>query len=274
MRPLLLDHPFLSAYISDLVATGDSVALRFAMDVMGKEPKAITPDEALLKEAEVLERLAIIYAKLGRPSGEAAPSAKIAKEVASADWAKLPLIDAIFECLRASKTPKTPKQIWTELESVGCEVASDTPIEAVHWALKKMAIKNTNVIPVGWGAWHLRSKYTKAQLRKLLVKRAGKGGRTRTEHAERTKAGMELAKAKGVRIGARIKATPAVVAEAKKMILDGMILREVAEKLNISANALFLHGVRPRIIRREAAELKAAAQSEKGAHVRLIASNE
>jgi hypothetical protein len=160
--------------------------------------KTISRQEALLKRAEILEELNRVYAELA----EGVPSTgKVVKRKLPAvpvDWAKLPLADAVVEYLNTSKKPVTPQTIWAALEAAGCQVESATPVKSVAWALKKL-LKNGVVFHAGWGRWHLKSKYSKSQLDRLMKRIKGTGGRDQSEHVEKTKAGMQRARQRGGR---------------------------------------------------------------------------
>jgi hypothetical protein len=253
LRPV--DNPNCVDVYRDLEQEFDSFSLRIA-DVMAEKPKQITAEEARLRETAVLERLAVLYAEIGRGPGAAplpVPS-KPGLDAASSELANLPLTDAVLEYLKTSKGPKTANQIWAALEAAGFETISETPAHSVVWALKKLAKKNSDVIAVGWGQWDLKSKYTRAKLAKILTKRAGRGGRTTAEHIERTKIGMQTAKASGKQIGARRKLTPEIIDRAKVLLSQGNTIREVAKELGVATSSITGNGLRARALRQEKLE--------------------
>src|SRR5450756_899387 len=152
MRPV--DNPIWTALYRDLGLKGDSFARRIVMQVMAQPPKNMTPAEALLKRAEVLEQLAAVYAQIGGGLPGVVSLAEAHKPQAISDLgnlANLPLTDAIIEYLKTCKGSKTPRQILAALEKAGCQVASETPVRSVQWALKKAAgSANSDVIAAGW----------------------------------------------------------------------------------------------------------------------------
>ncbi len=179
------------------------------------ETTEITPTEALLRQAQALEEAAAIWAEIAKRGGAevSAPATKpAAKTVVAPDtsgWANLPLVDAIYECLRTMpKGPKKPEAIWKVLARAGVETTSDNPTSSVKWAIKKLAAKNDDVVALGWGQWDLKSNYTKAGLERALAARAGRGGRSAKEHAAKTSAGMRKRAERGEPIGAPLKMVP------------------------------------------------------------------
>lgn len=239
MRPV--DNPIWTSLYRDL--EGDSFALAIAMEVMAGKPKDMTPEEARLKEAEVLERLAAVYAEIARGPG-AAPLPLPQRPVTgieAGNWANLPLTDAIIEYLKTCKGPKSPRQIWDALEAAGCEVASETPVRSVQWALKKAASTNSDVIAAGWGHWDIKSKYSKAKLERLLAKRSGRGGRSSDEHKRRTLIGMENARKHGKQIGARVKMTPEVMNTIEQMLIAQRKVADIATEVGVSKALIYGH---------------------------------
>jgi hypothetical protein len=189
---------------------------------MADKLKTISREEALLRRAEVLQELQAVYAELaGAGSPEApVPVAQVHQEVDAA-LARLPLSDAIVEVLRASKKTMTPLQLWRTLEAAGFEATSETPVKSVGWALKKLLKTNADVFHTGWGHWHLKSKYTKQKLAKLLASRAGRGGRSKAEHVARTLEGVARAKAEGRPSGRPSHLNAERVAELHRLLSSG-----------------------------------------------------
>jgi len=158
---------------------------------------------------------------------------------------KLPLRDAIYEYLKSERRPKKAKHIWEALAKTGREVESDNPVRSVQWALKKMAAQNDDVFSPGWGKWHVRSRYSKSQLQKLIAKGAGRGGRSAEEHVARTKAGLERAKASGKKLGARPKFTGAQIAQLKSALASGVKVKHAIKAIGMSPAMYYLY--RPQI---------------------------
>jgi hypothetical protein len=247
-----VDNPIWTALYHDLELKDDSFAPKIVMKIMAEKPKDITPEEARLKEIAVLQqrdvvlqqrdavlqRLAVLYGEEAERDPSTASSVSI-NPAASSGLANLPLTDAILEYLKTCKGPKAPNQIWAALEAAGFETVSETPIDSVVWALKKLAKKNPNVVKVGWGQWDWKSKYTKAKLAKLLAKRAGRGGRSTEEHKKRTLDGMEAAKKRGTHIGAPEKMTPEVMDKIEQMLLAQRKVTDIAAELDVSRASIY-----------------------------------
>ncbi len=88
----------------------------------------------------------------------------------------------------------TGKQIWAGLADVGFTLLSDRPEQSVSWALRKREKKVKDVILVGDGKWGMVSWYSQARLKELRLSRNNASTRNRTEHVEKTKAGIANAK--------------------------------------------------------------------------------
>jgi hypothetical protein len=183
--------------------------------------------------------------------------------------------DASVAYLQTCDEPQSAKQIWHALERAGRKPESANPAQSVTWALRKMLPRDHDLVHVGYGTWHLKSKYkSKAQLERLKLKGAGKGGRTAFEHAARTKDGMLKARAKGQQIGATRKLTPEVVEKIKALLgQPGARVGEVADELGIAKSSIYGNGISKRDCQR-AAKLKAESENSGVGHVRLVASNE
>lgn len=201
----------------------------------------MTPTEALLREAQALERLTAIYAEIRRRGGASVevPPGRGADAQAMTDITKLSLTDAILLDLKASKKPKTPQQIWQSLEKQGYESNSSAPEASVRWALKKLLVQGGDIVRVGVNQWNLRSRYTKAALERLLAKGAGRGGRTTDEHVARTLAGIEKAKAAGKPWHRPSKINAENVGTFKRMLVAGASVREIAKALSVTVPTVY-----------------------------------
>jgi hypothetical protein len=237
------------------------------MKIMAEKPKDIKPDEARLREIEVLEREAVVLRRLAVLYGHGAgvaPLPMLQNPAPAADLrylANLPQIDAILEYLKICKGPKSAKQIWAALEKAGCEVASETPVRSVQWALKKSVRTNPDLVAVGWGHWDLKSKYSKARLDKLLASRAGRGGRSTEEHKKRTLEGMETARKKGRPIGAPAKMTPELMDTIERLILDQRKVAQIAAELGVSKASIYGHFTVARVNGRQTVTRRNVASS-------------
>lgn len=190
-------------------------SLASAVDaVMAEESKAITPEEALLKEAEALQRqaaaearLAEIFRAIANRGGNAAlPPAAIFTGESSAlevPIARLGIEDAVKYALRSKHDPQKTSQIYKVLLAADYQFIGDDPMHAIQGALKRMSMKaNPEAVYVGGGKWTLASLHTPAKLKKLKEKLSGTGGVSAKEHGKRTKDAMI---AKGARFGRRPK---------------------------------------------------------------------
>jgi hypothetical protein len=194
---------------------------------MTNAPKLISPQEALVRRAAVLEELAAVYLEIARAqasapepvlSGSATFRITGAESVDIDQLVKLPLTDAIVAVLIASKRPQSARQIWDTLARAGRQMEAEDPVRSVQWALKKLLTKNDDVFSTGWGKWHHKSRYTTRKLNKLIASRAGTGGRTHEEHIERTKKGLEKAREKGKLLGARRRTTDEQIVELRRLV--------------------------------------------------------
>lgn len=202
---------------------------------MADELKGLTREDALRKEAEVLERLAAIYRALG--SSDDLPHEGTAAKLPRADMpdnplAKLPLNDAIMHYLRIAEGPKKPAQVCKALIAADRNFDVDDPLISVSSALRKMSLQDTDLAYAGAGGWTLKSKYRTADFNRLFKKRSGRGGRSTEEHARRTKEGML---AKGLKFGRKPKFGPDDIAKFRHLV-DNKTMRPLAalKQLGIS----------------------------------------
>jgi hypothetical protein len=198
--------------------------------VMAEEIKNLTPEEARLREIEVLERLATLYRAVGK--GGALPEAAITATADNAILARLPTQDAIIEFLRTADGPKKPSQACRALVEAAHEFAGADPMAVVKSAFQKLAANNNDMIYIGSGKWTLASKYTAAKLKKLKSEYSGRGGRSTEDHAKRTRDAMV---AKGLTFGRKPKFGPDDIAKFRHLV-DNKIKRPIAalEEVGIS----------------------------------------
>jgi hypothetical protein len=211
------------------------------------------------KEAEYLAAIAAVRADLAqvrRARGASTPEPVVAaalppvrseQEDGNHDeaLARLPLADAVIEYLgRCKPHPLSAKQIWTALEPAGVVITSEDPVRAVEWALRKRRKTHDDVFSAGFGTWDLKSKYPTRKLNRLIASRAGLGGRDKSEHVARTKAGMAAAKSKGRRVGAVPKISPELLERAEDLARQRWSLRAISKELRISTGSLYLYGFR------------------------------
>lgn len=166
---------------------------------------------------------------------------------------KWPLTDVMPIVLELSDEPQTAKQIVATLKRVGREFESDNPVRAVRAALKKAMAANPDVYTIGWAKYFLRSKSTRKtkQVEKAFAKTNGTGGRSNEEHGRRTAEGIAKRREGVAKWGRAKKLTPERVEEAKEMLRNGVTLREVSRKLNVSIPVMYESGIRQRELKRE-----------------------
>lgn len=198
--------------------------------IMADEVKALTPEEACLREIEVLERLAALYRSVGKRVPIA--SAEVVAPADNAVLARLPTQEAIIEFLRAANGPKKPSQACRALVDAGHEFAGSDPMIVVKSAFQKLAANNTDLFYVGSGKWTVASKYSSAKLKKLKSEHSGRGGRSTDEHAKRTKDAMV---AKGLSFGRKPKFGPDHIAQFRHLV-ENMKMRPLRalEQVGIS----------------------------------------
>lgn len=206
-------------------------------------------------DAALAEKLALAETQEG---AEAVAANKASAAQANATghnrWARLPLTDAIPEYLSTCKQPQTARQIAAALLKAGREFETNKPVHSVRTALKKIMAVNDDVFHVTWAKYHLKSKYRKSQLEKLLAKNArfGTGGHTAKEHGRRTAEGIaKRHRESNASWGPRRKATPELIERAKQMMRDGITLTETAKMLGVAIPTLYQFGIRQRALKKE-----------------------
>lgn len=211
--------------------------------VMADEIKALSADQqgALRKEAEVLERLAVVYRTLA--GGDALPANPGKAPVSIAALARLPLEDAIIAFLRLAKVPKKVSQICRALIEGGHQFSSEHPPTAVKTAVRRIAMANPDLVYVGSGKWTLESIHRPAHLKKLKEKNAGRGGHSTKEHAKRTREGMI---AKGLRFGRKPKFGADDIAKFRHLV-DNKIMRPIAALKDVGISTPYYYGYKSEI---------------------------
>jgi hypothetical protein len=169
------------------------------------------------------------------------------------------LKDACFEQLNRvpRKSAQTCKEIWDALAEAGFQSAHNDPVHAVLNALSRRAAKHRDVLLVGGGKWGLKIWYTDAELDEIKQSLGGMPGRDRGAHSERTRAGMLLAKRNGARLGAKLIMTAEKIKEAEQMLIAGKTVAEVATKLGVTRQSIYVKFNQDQI-----RELRAQAQAQ------------
>lgn len=186
-------------------------------NVMAEETKAITPQEALRKEAEALERLAAVYHAIAVAGGAAVASQAVGEPAGTGiPLNRLPVEDAVVSVLRSARLPQKTSQICSVLLAANYSFISESAMRAVAGAIKRLSMKaNPDVVYVGSGKWTLASMHTPAKLQKLREKISGRGGRSAEEHGRRTKEGMI---ARRTQFGRRPKFGPDHIAKFRHLV--------------------------------------------------------
>lgn len=188
----------------------------------------------------------------GNSSEITSESVAIPKDVRLTDW---PAHETVVVYLdEYCDEPQTAKQIADGLQRVGREFKGDKPVRTIRAALKKAMAANPNVYNIGWAKYYLRSKPTPKvkQIEKALAKTNGTGGRTTKEHGRRTAKGIAKRRKEGTATwGRKKKLTPEMIEQAKEMLRNGVSLREVRRRLDVSIPVLYESGIRQRELKRE-----------------------
>lgn len=202
----------------------------------------LTRREALLRRAKALEDLAEVYADLATEHDIAFPvtavptESKDQKEESLDDkLVRLPLGDACIEYLDTCKTDQKAKEIWAALEKAGRTAEAADPVKSVTWALKKLVGNgHEDLFSLGFGQWHLKSKYSTKRLNKMLKSITGRGGRDSEVHVGLTKAGIEKARSKGKQIGAPMKMDAEKVGRFVELRNGGSTIKDACLAIGIS----------------------------------------
>ena len=200
--------------------------------IMASETKAITPQEALRKEAEVLERLASVYHAMAVAGGVVESPSAGEPIVTDIPLNRLPVEDAVTSVLRSANLPQKTSQICSALLAANYSFVSESAMRAVHGAIKRLSMRaGADVVYVGGGKWTLASIHTPAKLQKLKEKYSGRGGRSVEEHGRRTREGMI---ARRTQFGRRPKFGQDHIAKFRQLVEGGMRPLKALEEVGIS----------------------------------------
>lgn len=120
---------------------------------------------------------------------------------------------------------KSPAEIIAHLIEHGYGFEADKPEIALTTALRRRTGNFGDVIKVGRGQWGLRDWYSQRDL-------------TALRHKERTRAGMDAARARGVTFGKAWKLNAEQAAEFKRLAARGAKNAELCEAFSLSGMAV------------------------------------
>ena len=146
----------------------------------------------------------------------------------------LAMHEAAVKQLRLAGGPKTSVDIWAELSAGGFVSLHNDPAHAVHSVLARRAKNEADVVLVGKGMWDLKERYSEAELLKIQKNLGGMPARNHSAHRERTKAGMIVAKERGVTLGGSRKFTEEKAEEFLKLVRSGIGVGKACKAVGIT----------------------------------------
>jgi hypothetical protein len=151
----------------------------------------------------------------------------------------LNLPQAVAKALEIAKGPASVREVWAMLEADGYPSISESPVNGVHWALRRRMEKAGDIILIGRGKWALRSRYTEDELASIQSGLGGMAGRDREHHILKTKEAIANSKAIGVRWGRKAMMTPELITTVERMLLAQEKVADVAAQLKISKATIY-----------------------------------
>ena len=226
-----------------------SLALDAALAALaGYRPASL--DERLIIDnaiAALFRAKAIVGAALATPLAILSDDATMAAPPATLKAAAAPqsnlyygmgLGEACVKCILLAGTSLAPRDIWATLESAGFQSAHDDPISAVARVLPRRAKTHGDVLLVGKGRWNLKAQYNEQDLVAIKKGLGGMAGRDHAKHVEKTKQGMNIARARGAKLGQPYKLTESLAREIKRLMADGKRIREVSDAVGLSYSTI------------------------------------
>lgn len=217
-------------------------------DLRAKRHLARTPAERAAINGAIADVLDGIFASGGTlPNTDVAPTvepATVTQPIAERPISKhsqfygLGLREAAPKVLALVKQPQLPAEIWAVLEGEGFKSAHSNPVHAVNDALRRRAKTHGDVLLVGGGKWGRVDWYNEAELEEIRKSVGGMGGRDKGSHSERTRAGMLVAKERGVRLGATKKLSPEETIEFLDAVRSGASVVELSKRFGISTTSV------------------------------------
>lgn len=167
--------------------------------------------------------------------------------------------------LQIAGVPQAPREIWGALAAAGFQSAHNDPPSAVRNALKRRMKTHDDVFLVGDGKWARKDFYTEEQLIEIKKSVGGMGGRDRVEHSESTKAGMIVARQRGVPMGKPKWFTAEREAEFVRRFKAGEPVAKIAASWDKTPNMIRHHFPKAELKRlREEAESERQAEDDEG----------
>lgn len=151
------------------------------------------------------------------------------------------LPEASAKQLEIAGKPLLTREIWPVLERAGFKPTSQSPVHALHWALRRREKKIGDVLSVGEGKWGLKKWYTPAQLEKIARSVGGMAGRDRQTHIEKTKIGIANLRARGGRWGPPIKFTAKAMEKFYASRKAGKTVKESVDAAGFASATYYLY---------------------------------
>ncbi len=139
----------------------------------------------------------------------------------------LSVAEAAAEYLKSldERDSKTLVEIVKHLQDHGYEFETDKPEGALATALRRRAGNYRDVFQLGRGKWGLRIWYSQREI-------------TAVQHKERTRAGMDAAKARGVKMGKGWGISAEQAAELKRLLAEGSKQTQLARMFGVTPNTI------------------------------------
>lgn len=174
----------------------------------------------------VIRRRQVVPAATVNTSSEK-PEKPLGEPTGRSNYDGLSVAEATVEYLQTlpAKEDKRATEIVEHLRSNGFEIAAENADGSLSTALRRRANNYRDVVQVARGRWGLRDWYTQKEI-------------TEFSHRERTIAGMEAAKARGVKMGKGWAISPAEAADIKRRLDAGEKQTAIARDYGCAANTI------------------------------------
>jgi hypothetical protein len=156
------------------------------------------------------------------------------------DFTGLSKSEAVVEILRQSTGPMSQADLNRALvERNVISEQSESANSSLAKALSRRAQQTGDVLRVDRGKWDLASRYTKEQIIGMVTALGSSQDVATALQRERTKAGLERARRRGKKIGAKLKLNKEQAAEFKRMLEMGCGRTAVCSALNLTAASYY-----------------------------------